>query len=72
MIDKNEKIKRFSKYDDMIYDWNLNLNRRLSLIDRYFGWELRDIFEKDIHDKFRIISEKLDYLIRINYQVKKK
>jgi len=65
---KNKEVikERFNKYDEIIYDWNLNLNRRMSLINRYFGWDLRNIFERDVHDKFRIISSKLDYLIRIN------
>lgn len=65
-INKDEIEKRFTRYDEMLYDWNLSLNKRQSLIKRYFGPLQRESFEFQIHDKFRIISQELDSLIRVN------
>lgn len=60
----DELNERFNKYDNALVNWNTNLNRRQALLNRYFGPHMRKVFEYQIHDKFRIISNQLDSLIR--------
>jgi hypothetical protein len=49
---EDEMNKRWESYRQVLYKWNNSLNKTLAMVERYFGWKIRDTLEGDIQIKF--------------------
>ena len=59
--DNNDEIeKKLDDYRKVQFKWNDNLNRNLSLIQRYFGGDLRHKLETRIYTDFVLLGEKIE------------
>lgn len=59
-VSGEEMEKRNNAYREVLYEWNENLNRNLSLTQRYFGEGMRKVFENYINRDFVCLQELLD------------
>jgi hypothetical protein len=65
-LEKNEIDIRWAEYQDILDEWNSNLNKNLALIQIYFGNSARSIFEGRIHSQFRYWGGELEEMRKVS------
>ena len=60
--DNTEMEARWDSYRETLFDYNENLNRNLALLQRYFGDDIRERFETQIHGGFFHLNKRLEKL----------
>lgn len=46
----------WDSYREVLHEWNNSLNRNITMVDRYFGEDMRQIFYQDIHGNLRRVG----------------
>jgi hypothetical protein len=52
-------------YNEVLFEWNDNLNRTLALVSTYFGNELRGQLEDEIYERFAALGRALEEIVRM-------
>ncbi len=57
---RGEALNRcFDDYNQLLHEWNNNLNRNIAMTERYFGPQMRTDFEYNIHRPLRDLGSEL-------------
>lgn len=57
---REECGKRMQEYRALLFEWNDRINRNLSMVQRYFGKEMREKLEFEIFAEFRSVGHSLE------------
>jgi hypothetical protein len=53
---------RLSEYDQVLFEWNDELNARLAIVGAYFGRDLRDFLDRVVYEEFKDAGQQLEAL----------
>jgi len=57
---QQQLVTRREKYQEVVFTWNENLSRNISLTQRYFGMKMRSTLEKEVIGEFVLIGNLLE------------
>jgi len=56
---------RLQDYDQVLIEWNDELNARLAIVGAYFGRDLRDFLDQVVYEAFKDAGQRLESLYRV-------
>lgn len=57
--------RRLQDYDQVLVEWNDELNARLAIVGAYFGRDLRDFLDQVVYEAFKDAGQRLESLYRV-------
>ena len=60
---------RLQEYDQVLMEWNDELNARLAIVGAYFGRDLRDFLDRVVYEAFNDAGQHLESLYRASMDV---